>query len=369
MLGALPLALTVSGSGGAQEIVKGNPVPQIRKALRQLRTEGDACGLKLQRKAQPYRPGSYAAVVEASPFQLAFYADLGPGHTPLPSAKLWQYGGSPVKAPDAYKGLVMKKKPWGVYKATKGAEQYFSQLKELGEHAKKLPREQQRKAELVLYTLDENGDGKVDAADRDGEHSKQTPDKNDNTLLRYVFKTDVSEEGKPSSAETKEVVATGLNVPLDASDNLGAKALPLFVYRLSERFARFDFNGDGDKSDELIFGDSNGNMKLDPDEIKKLLETNSKDKPSLADNLEIDERFLAHGDGEDAVASLADRLKEAHKLTGDKARGFMHNSIVRADLAFIVEYVDEKRNARVRRRMRGAADFRNAIMRLRGMTR
>ena len=75
-------------------------------------------------------------------------------------------------------------------------------------------------------------------------------------------------------------------------------------------------------------------------------------------------------EGDDAVASLLDRVKSANKGFDNRAaKQFVLNAVVRAELNLYVEYDDDARHARVRQHFGGAAGFRNAIMRIRGMTR
>jgi hypothetical protein len=202
----------------------------------------------------------------------------------------------------------------------------------------------------------------VDATDRTGDEF---------VLRRTVYGTTLT-DGQPSPQVDSRAIAHGVRAWLGGSDPLidGKRLLPLFTYRISEPIAGFDLNGDGDAEDEIVFGDSNEDGTLDDAEIEALLPSSAGNGTDLADNLGVDARLAAHGEGDAAVASLVDRIRKRYpKLTDRDARQFVRNSIVRVDVNLLCEFEDTARGVRVRRRVPGWADLRNALLRLGGMTR
>ncbi|MCA9627634.1 MAG: hypothetical protein KC766_08215 [Myxococcales bacterium] len=364
-------SLLVTSAAQAQE----KPEPSIKEQgkafVKELRLLSDDCGIRRAAKPKAKQPTSFSLILVAAPFELAFYADDTDLFTPLTTQSAWNYGGARFKFPDLYKGLALPKgKGWGKHKATKGAADYFAHYLELGDKAAKLPLDLLRKMEVVRYTLDENDDGKVNTDDRQGSESSQSDASDDNTLMKHVYGTRLKEDGSTESIHQKQALVRGVRVALDANDDFDTRPKPLFVYTLSERFAEFDLNGDGDADDELVFGDSDGDGTLSASELDALYQFGTASEPSLVGNLEVDARFKAHGEGDDAVASLLDRVKSANKGFDNRAaKQFVLNAVVRAELNLYVEYDDDARHARVRQHFGGAAGFRNAIMRIRGMTR
>ncbi len=368
---ALSAATLLAASVHAEEAKAPSIRDQGKAFVKELRDLSDSCGIRRAPKPKAKEPTSFSLILVAAPFELAFYADEGDLFTPLASQSAWNYGGAKFKFPDLYKGLSLPKgKGWGKHKPTKNAAEYFAHYLELGDKAAKLPLERVRKMEVVRYTLDENDDGKVDLADRKGPESSESSSSDDNTLIRHVYGTRLKDDGTTESVHDKRVMVRGVRVALDAKDDFEKRPKPLFVYTLSERFAEFDLNGDGDADDELIFGDSDGDGSLSDSELDALYAFGMASEPSLVGNLEVDARFKAHGEGDEAVASLLDRVKQANKgFDNRSAKQFVLNAVVRAELNLYVEYDDDARHARVRQHFGGAAAFRNAIMRIRGMTR
>jgi hypothetical protein len=211
----------------------------------------------------------------------------------------------------------------------------------------------------------------VDVADRQTPQAASTKHNLDMVLFRAVHGTLV-QQSEPSPQVSRDVVARGIRVWLQRGDEFpnGDKPGPVFTYWLSERFAAFDFNADGDTEDELVFGDSNGDDRLDAGEQAALLQSNNAPRTDLADRLDVDARFAAAADQQPPRTALLDRIRKQHPRWSEAdAKQFVRNCIVRADVRLLVEYDDLQRKTRIRKRMLGRADFRNALMRLRGMTR
>lgn len=365
MLAAALCSLSLGGAANADEP---STADQARAFVKELRSAGDQAGVRRSPKAKLDAPTSFSLVLIAAPFELAFYADRGDLLAPQPSQPAWKYGAAQFKFADLLTGLKLPKaKGYGKHKPTASAEEYFERWFALGEKANKLPSDVVRKAEVVRYTLDENDDGKLSLEDRKGPESSKTRAADDNVLLRHVYGTRLDADGKPSPVHESEVVVRDLRVQLDPKDGFEKQPKPLFVYTLSERFAQFDLNGDGDEEDELVFGDSDGDGVLAGPELDVLYQGGN--TSSLVGNLALDVRFAAVAEGESPSASLLDRIKAKYKHFDDQAaKQFVLNAVVRADLSLLVEYDDPKRGARVRQHFGGAADFRNALMRTRGMT-
>ncbi len=323
-------------------------------AIGAIRREADSAGVRLEPKPKADRPDSYRLVMLAAPFSLAFYGDGGPLYAPLPGSTGFHYGSAALAFPDAYHvhfDRSGKLKPV----TTRTPAEYFERLLALGDKASALSLDQSRAAEVVLYTLDSNDDGAVDASDRgaDGLY----------TLRRVAYGAKLDGD-KASETTTARDAATGVFVHALPDDK--AKPLPLFVYQLSERFADFDLDGDGDKNDELVFGDANGDGRLDDAEAKAVLATATDPRPGLCDHLDADPRFAA----KDGKPSLLERLaKQYPKLSGAQIRQVVQNAVVAAKVEFSVEFDDAARHARVRKRFLASVGFRNALIRLRGMTR
>lgn len=375
LLGAVGLftaaSLLSAGRARAEQAQEPSIREQGKAFVKELRELSDSCGVRRTAKPKANQPTSFSLILVATPFELAFYGDEGDLFTPLPSQGAWAYGGAKFKFPDLFKNLTLPKgKGWGKHKPTKNSSEYFARYLELGEKAEKLPLDVVRKMEVVRYTLDENDDGKVDTDDRKGPESSKSSASDDNTLIKHVYGTRLKEDGSSASVHETKVMVRGVRVALDAQDDFEERPKPLFVYTLSERFAEFDLNGDGDADDELVFGDSDGDGALSLTELDALYASGTASEPSLVGNLEVDGRFKAHGEGDGAVASLLERVKRANKGFDNRAaKQFVLNAVVRAELNLYVEYDDAERHARVRQHFVGAAAFRNAIMRIRGMTR
>ncbi|MCA9644484.1 MAG: hypothetical protein H6718_05375 [Polyangiaceae bacterium] len=368
---ALLLSAVVSaGAAHADDAPEPSIKDQGKAFVKELRELSDSCGIRRTPKPKASAPTSFSLILVASPFELAFYGDDGDLYAPLPTQSAWNYGGAKFKFPDLYKGLSLPKgKGWGKHKPTKNSNEYFARYLELGDKAAKLPLDLVRKMEVVRYTLDENGDGKTDTDDRSGTESSKSDASDDNTLIKHTYGTRLKDDGSTESVHDSEVLVRGVRVALDAGDDFDKRPKPLFVYTLSERFAEFDLNGDGDSEDELIFGDSDGDGSLSSGELDALYATGTGAEASLVGNLETDERFKAHGEGDAAVAGVLERVKQANPGFDNRAaKQFVLNAVVRAELNLYVEYDDPVRHARVRQHFGGAAAFRNAIMRIRGMT-
>jgi len=366
--GALAVALCSLGLVGAALADTPTTAEQGRAFVKELRSVGDQAGVRRAAKPKLDTPTSFSLVLIAAPFELAFYADHGDLLTPQPSQPAWKYGAAQFKFPDLLSGLKLPKaKGYGKHKPTASAAEYFERWFALGDKASKLPLELVRKAEVVRYTLDENDDGELNLDDRKGAESAKTSATDDNVLLRHVYGTRLGPDGAPAPVHESEVIVRDVRVKLDEKDAFDAQPKPLFVYTLSERFAQFDLNGDGDAEDELLFGDSDGDGVLSEPELQALYQGGN--TSSLVGNLSLDLRFAAVTEGETPRASLLDRVKQQYKQFNDQAaKQFVLNAVVRADLSLLVEYNDAKRGARVRQHFGGAADFRNALMRTRGMT-
>jgi hypothetical protein len=343
------------------------PLGKARQALASLRTDAARAGLKLDKQATATAPDSHRLVLQASPFQLAFYADGGPLLAPLSTAPGFRYASRSVQFPDPYTGVRLRAKKWGAIKPTTSANDYFERLKQLGAGAKSLPKHLRREAEVVVYTLDGNADGDVDSADKKAPPALATVHNGDFALLRILYGTEPTENG-PASRTAQAVVATGVRAWVEDSDTLanGKKPEPLFLYRLSEQLAEFDLNGDGDRDDQLLFGDSDGNGKLDELETDALLKSNARPTTDLVDNLDLDPRLGSSGSRPDLRRRI---LTEHPDWSTDQVNQFIHNTIYRVDVRLLIEYDDVAREVRVRKRLFGHADFRNALIRLRGLTR
>jgi hypothetical protein len=348
-----------------------DPVDTARRALEGVYRGAARCGLKLHERADPRDPSSYRIVVEASVFQLAFYADVGPWFAPLPDAPGFKSGATQISFPDVYTGVRIPVAKWEEARPTNSPEQYFVRLAQRTEASGQLAPHQDRSAEVVVYTLDGNNDGRVGVADRQTPEAASTKHNLDMALFRAVHGTLV-QQGEPSPKVSRDVVARGVRVWLQRGDEFpnGDRPGPVFTYWLSERFAAFDLNADGDTEDELVFGDSNGDGRLDAAEQAALLGSNSAARTDLADRLDVDGRFAAAAGQQLPRAALLDRIRNQHATWSEAdAKQFVRNAIVRADVRLLIEYDDLHRKARIRKQMVGRADFRNALMRLRGMTR
>ncbi len=360
-LGAATLAATLLGTTGSA--AKGTK-KQARSFLKQFAKGADNAGLKLTKKAAAKSPHSYRVFVEATPFQNAFYTDEGSLYAPASTTSTWKTGASTVSIVEPFIGVSLRTKRWGKVKPTASQQDYFDRLAKLSDkQVNKLARHLTRKTELVRYTLDSDGSGTVDATDRKSTASAASKATDDFAMLRFVYGTELV-DGVPKAKTQSSTLATGIALPLDETDDDAAKAVPVFSYRLSERFLQFDLNNDGDTEDVLLFGDSDSSGSLNATEATAVFKTGLSKTPDLTDNLDVDGRFKA-GDG---TSSLLERVKAANdKFDTNAAKLFIRSGIVRVSVSVTIEYKSKKRKAWVRQTLQGSADFRNSLLRLLGM--
>lgn len=290
--------------------------------------------------------------------------------SPMATAPGLRYASRSVQFPDPYTGVLLRAKKWGAVKPTTSASDYFDRLRQLGSGARSLPKHLRRDAEVVVYTLDGNADGDVDKADKKAPPAMATVHNGDLALLRVLHGTEAT-DGAPVFRTTQSVVALGVRAWVEDADTLvsGKKPEPLFLYRLSEQLAEFDLNGDGDQDDQLLFGDSDGNDTLDEGENDALLKSNAGPTTDLVDNLDLDSRLAGSGSGAGGHPGLKQRIRAEHPgWSTDEVDQFIRNAIYRVDVRLLLEYDDVARKVRVRKRLFGYADFRNALIRLRGLT-
>jgi hypothetical protein len=361
---AAPQAASPAASRSA-----GSPPSVARQALEGLYRESRRSGLKLAHHAKPDNPNAYRIVVEASPFQLAFYADAGPWLAPLPNAVKYKSTTSRVGFLDVYTGVELKTAKWANASPTTSPQDYFTRLAQLAGSSSSLPKHQDRSAEVIVYTLDGNQDRRVTPADRKAPLAAATKHSLDLVLYREVHGT-LLQQGEAIAKSTRTAVAHGVRTWLQPGDEFasGGRPEPVFAYWLSERFVTFDFNGDGDTSDELLFGDSSGDGRLDDMEQAALLRSNSEASTDIADNLAADARFATVTSRRPRQVGLLTRIREQHpKWSEMDAKQFLRNAIVRVDATLLIEYDDLTRKVRVRKRVLGRAHFRNALMRMQDM--
>jgi prepilin-type N-terminal cleavage/methylation domain-containing protein len=281
------------------------------------------------------------AILEASPYRLAFYADAGPLHSPLDSVNAtWPYNGEPVRFPNVYAAEF----PDG--SASSNAQEYFAKLAALEAEAQEVPAYLRRDAEVIVYTLDTDGNGAFDPNDKKLFNAGATANPSDAVLRRLVFGTSL-EDGSPVSVAEAITVARGVRVfvePADLYPN-GRDSGPLFVYHLAEKYGHFDLDGNGKDEDQLIFGDclelgtpSCGDGVLQPAELTALLGLNAAGATDLADSFRLDKRFDVQGP---SVPDLLTRIQDRHRGLGEQdAKQFLRNCISRIGIRLLIEDPD-----------------------------
>jgi prepilin-type N-terminal cleavage/methylation domain-containing protein len=316
---------------------------QGRQAAELALDELSHAGLHVAMSAGPEGASSQQhPIVEASPFRIAFYADLGPLHSPMDTApQTWVYNGSPVAFPNVY-ALTF---PDG--DSTSDGPSYFAKVAALEAADQPIPPYLQRNAELIVYTMDADGDGRLDPADKALFGADATFNPSDAVLRRLVFGTSI-DEGTPANVANATTVARGVRVYTTEADRYpdGRWPPPLFTYRLSEMIHGLDLDGDGTTTGEFLFGDcldltspACGDGVLEEAEIAALEDLSDTGHPDLADSFRVDKRLDAH----DSLADVLTRLQTRFPtLSAADARQRLRDSIASVELNLVVTEADPR---------------------------
>jgi hypothetical protein len=201
-------------------------------------------------------PTSQFAILWAQPFDLMFNADLRPERHAVPPDTVL-----PVPAAvDESLALAYYRAPSLHEPSPPGSPE-------------------KARAETYRLSLDAGDeDGLVTAADLDGglapPHLVQSQHPRDLALIEQCWYG--LDDYTTLEAVPRTVLATGLRAPLSGADRYPNLDWPplLFTYWLDERVMLQDFNTDGDELDLLLFGDEDGDGRLDGAEAELLQAAN-----------------------------------------------------------------------------------------------
>jgi prepilin-type N-terminal cleavage/methylation domain-containing protein len=292
------------------------------------------------------------SIIEASNYRLAFYADVDPGlYSPLESmtSDTWKVGNGSEYEWMTFPNLFKVTFPGGT--TTTDGEEYFAQIGLLTD----VPEYLKRNAEVIVYTMDTDEDGAFGPADKAQFDAGSTANPSDAVIRRKVIGSSFQDDGSVTPSTSISTVATNVRVYFDPSTDRYPNGLipaPLFVYVISDSFARFDFNKNG-VMDTFVFGDcvslddpGCGDGVLEQNEIAALQGLTQANPSDIMLNTAIDARLAANGTSPDVITRMRARWPS---LTDADAQQLMRDCISSIRVNMIIEHPDPRpRTADVR---------------------